>query len=114
LVTPSLNNAATKAPSAFTLSNDAPYWDPTAPASPAVNLYWTASTGSPTPVYDVYRNSTLIYSNDSMTSFLNDGTGLTPGATYTYYVIAHNSAGSTQSNTISVTMPNAPQQAVPT
>src|ERR1700683_2481595 len=84
------------------------------PASPAVNLSWPPSTGSPTPVYDVYRNSTLIYSNDSMTSFLNDGTGLTPGATYTYYVIAHNSAGSTQSNTISVTMPNAPQQAVPT
>src|SRR5437763_830695 len=35
------------APSFFTLSNNAPYWDARLPAGPAVVLNWTTSTGTP-------------------------------------------------------------------
>ena len=89
-------------PGSFTLSNNAPYWNSTAPA---VNLTWTASSSATS--YDVYRNGSLYSSGVTQGSFLNSS-NLSAGQTYSYYVIAHNSAGTCQSNTISVTMPTAP------
>ena len=99
--------AVLTAPTAPLLSKDPPIWDTTPPAAPALYLHWTASSGNPAPLYDLYRNGTLVSAygaNLSQTSFYNE-LGLLLGQTYTYYVIAHNSAGSTQSNTISVTIP---------
>ena len=92
-------------PGSFTLSNDAPYWDTTPPAGPAVNLHWTASSGAQS--YTLYRNGSVYTAGLTGLSYLND-LDLTPGQTYSYYVLAINAVGSNQSGTISVTMPNAP------
>jgi hypothetical protein len=96
-------------PGAFMLSNDPPYWDSRDPAGPAVQLLWTASSNATS--YEVYRNGTKIYPTSgafSGTTFRNE-IGLTSGQTYSFYIIAQNSSGSRQSNTISVgPMPSAP------
>ena len=96
-------------PGTFALTNLTPVWDSASPAGPAVRLNWGSSNG--TTSYDVYRNGVKIYpSSGTFTgnTFYNS-TGLTPGLTYSYYVVATNSAGSTQSNSISVgPMPSAP------
>ena len=101
--------AVLAAPSAPVLSNNPPIWDTTAPAAPALYLHWTPSSGNPAPLYDLYRNGTLVSANAanlSQTSFYKE-LGLLLGQTYTYYVVAHNSAGSTQSNTINVPIPTS-------
>jgi RHS repeat-associated protein len=89
-------------PGAFTLSNDPPYWDS---AGPAVRLTWTDSQG--VGGYTLYRNGSIYYSGLSGTSFINE-INLNPGQTYTYFVRASNAEGTTDSNTISVTMPTDP------
>ncbi len=72
------------------------------PAGPAVTLNWTASSNATS--YEVYRDGAKIYpatgTYAGMTFYNN--VGLTSGQTYSYYILAKNSAGSTQSNTISV------------
>ena len=88
-----------QAPGAFTLSNEAPVCDA---GSPAVRLNWTASSGASS--YDVYRNGSLYYSGLTGTTFYNSA-NLTPGQTYTYFIRARNSAGTRDSNTISVSIP---------
>ncbi len=97
-------------PGAFTLSNDPPYWDPQDPAGPAVQLWWKASSNATR--YEVYRNGSKIFppANETLTgtAFLSL-LGMSAGEKYDFYVIAYNSAGSRQSNTISVgPMPGAP------
>jgi len=98
-----------RVPGAFTLSNQAPVWDTATPTGPAVTLNWTGSTGVTS--YEIYRNGTMIYPTSGTyagTTFYNN-TGLTLGQTYSYYILARNSAGTTQSNTISAgPMPSAP------
>ena len=100
---------ALAAPGAFTISNQAPVWDTAPPAGPAVVLNWTASSGVTS--YEVYRNATKIYPTSGTfigRTFRNES-GLTSGQTYSYYILAKNSAGNTQSNTITVgPMPSAP------
>ena len=95
-------------PGSFTLSNQAPVWDTAYPAGPAVQLNWTTSSNATS--YEVYRNGTKIYptsGNFTGTSFRNE-TGLTTGQTYSYYILAKNSVGTRQSNTINVgPMPGA-------
>jgi hypothetical protein len=91
-------------PGAFTLSNDAPVWDTSIPG-PKVNLTWGVSSNATS--YDVYRNGSLYSAGVTQLSFLNSA-NLTGGQSYSYYVIAKNSAGTRQSNTINVTMPNVP------
>ncbi len=91
-------------PGSFTLSNDPPVCDTDPPGpSPAVRLNWTASNGATS--YDLYRNGSLYASGISGTTYYNSA-GLTPGQTYTYFVRARNSAGSRDSNTISVFIPS--------
>ncbi|PJA62748.1 MAG: hypothetical protein CO161_04810, partial [Candidatus Portnoybacteria bacterium CG_4_9_14_3_um_filter_44_9] len=70
---------------------------------PAVRLNWTASTGATS--YTVYRNGSL-YANVLVTdlTFYNSA-NVIAGQTYTYYVQAKNAAGSTNSNTVTVTIP---------
>ena len=102
-------SAPVSQPGVFTLSNDPPYWDTVDPAGPAVQLRWNTSSNATS--YEVYRNGTKIYPTSGVfsgTTFKNE-IGLTSGQTYSYYIIARNSAGSRQSNTISVgPMPSAP------
>lgn len=76
----------------------------------SVSLSWTAATTSGTNQvigYEIYRAGSKIASVTS-TSYI-DG-GLTPSTTYSYHVIAFDSAGkrSVASNTVSVTTPASP------
>lgn len=99
---------ATPSPGGFTLSHDPPVWDTRTPAGPAVQLRWGASSNATS--YEVYRNGSKIYPSSgtfSGISFRNE-TNLTGGQTYSYHIIARNASGSRQSNTLSITMPNAP------
>jgi len=75
-------------------------------SSPQIRLTWTASTGVTT--YDVYRNGSL-YSPGvpaSTLTFLNTGSNVTLGTTYTYFIRARNAAGTRDSNTLSATAPS--------
>ena len=90
---------ANSAPGAFTLSNETP-------TSSSVRLNFTNPGGSPTPVFDVYRNNVLYSSSNTGLTFLNSA-NLTPGQTYSYYIVMRNSVGSSTSNTINVTIPSA-------
>jgi hypothetical protein len=95
---------STPSPGSFTLSNDPPVWDSSPPAGPAVQLRWSSSSNATS--YEVFRGGSKIYTF-SGTAFRNE-TGLSGGQTYSYHIVAKNSAGSRQSNSISVTMPNEP------
>ncbi len=65
-----------------------------------IRLNWSAASNATS--YDVYRNSSLYYSGVSGTQFINSS-NITSGTTYSYYVQAKNSYGSTNSNTVSAT-----------
>lgn len=98
-------------PGAFTLSNDSPVWDASIPG-PKVQLNWAASADVGN--YTVYRNGTIRQGGISANSF-TDSAALTGGTSYTYFIRASNADGTTDSNTISVTMPTpvlAPEIAV--
>jgi surface protein len=60
-----------------------------------VQCTWSNASGRPTPTYDIYRDGSRI--GTSVTSPYNDTSG-SSGITYTYYVMAINTEGSTQSN----------------
>lgn len=94
-------------PGAFTLSNDPPVWDASIPGS-KVQLNWTPS--SDVGNYAVYRNSTVYTAGIVGTSYLNSA-GLMGGNAYTYFIRASNADGTTDSNTVTVTMPTAPTSA---
>ncbi len=87
-------------PGSFTLSANA-YCNTTPPVAPAVLLTWSTSSGATS--YDVYRNGSSYASGITGTSY-NNNLNVTAGQTYSYYVVARNSAGSTQSNTLTVTV----------
>ena len=90
------------APGGFTLSNDLPEWDALPPAGPAVQLRWTSSNAATS--YEVYRDGVLIFplsGSYAETTFRNE-LGLAAGQTYEFHIIANNSTGVIQSNTISV------------
>src|SRR5213075_738758 len=75
-------------------------------SSPQITLNWTASSGVAT--YDVYRNGTLYSSGipAGTLSFLNTGSNVTAGTTYTYFIRARNATGTTDSNSLQATAPN--------
>ena len=96
----------TRGPGTFTLSNDPPVWDASAPPGPAVQLHWTESINA--TAYDLFRNGVLYQTGLNVLSFY-DKTGLSSGQNYTYLVVARNAAGSRQSEAIEVgPMPFAP------
>lgn len=89
-------------PGSFTLSNQPLSWN----AGPTVLLSWTASSNALS--YEVFRDNTEIFptgSNTLTATQYTDSSSLAPGATYSYYVLAVNSAGSTVSNSVNITMP---------
>jgi hypothetical protein len=89
-------------PGSFTLSANA-YCNTSTPAAPAVLLNWT--TSSRATAYDVYRNGTLYANGNTETSFDNN-LNVSAGQTYTYYVLAGNTSGTTQSNEVTVSVPS--------
>lgn len=91
-------------PGDFTLSNEAPVWDTSIPG-PKVQLNWTASNDVGN--YAVFRNGSVYQAGIAGTSYLNLA-NLTAGATYTYFIRASNADGTTDSNTVTVTMPIGP------
>ena len=89
-------------PGGFVLSNQPPLCGSKA-TGPAVQLGWTASAGATS--YDVYRDGLQIASSlSSATLVFSDSFGLSPGKTYAYLIRAHNSGGTTDSNTISISI----------
>ncbi len=89
---------------------------PTAPSTPTnlsfsevshdrCKLSWTASTGSPTG-YRVYQVGATPTLKATVTTNSTTISGLSPGTTYSFYVVAYNSAGvSGNSNTVTVNIP---------
>src|ERR1019366_1444702 len=68
----------------------------------AVTLNWTQSAGATS--YDLYRNGALYTSGLTGLTFYNS-VGLVAGQSYTYFVRARNSTGTTDSQTITVSIP---------
>ncbi|MHB8391276.1 MAG: hypothetical protein ACYDBH_17105, partial [Acidobacteriaceae bacterium] len=83
------------------ITND--YCSTTSPVGPVVTLSWTASSGADS--YSVYRGGTVIASNISGTSFVDSGS-VSAGQTYTYDIVASNSAGTTESTAVTVAIPS--------
>lgn len=91
------NFASTTAiPGAVALSADAPLWD-SATGAPKVRLTWTSAAG--TAAYDLYRNGSLHASGlaPSLVEF-TDASGLVPGVTYIYRLVARNPVGQTEAS----------------
>jgi len=93
----------------FTVSNDEPYWDTRDPAGPAVQLRWTASDNA--TGYEVFRDGQKIFPVSGTTTergFRNE-LGLSAGNTYNFHIVASNTQGTIQSNTLVIgPMPSAP------
>src|SRR6185436_5797478 len=84
-------------------------WDTSGTPGPSIRLTWGASANATS--YDVYRNGSVYSTEVTQLSFINNA-NLVSGQTYSYYVIAKNSSGTTQSNTVSAgPMPSAPVSA---
>lgn len=81
------------------LSNETPICDHNIYDAPAIRLNWNPATGATS--YHVYRNGSLYENVATDTTFYNSA-NVTAGQTYTYYIQARNSSGSTNSNTITV------------
>jgi len=91
-------------PGAFTLTSATPSCIGT---NPQVALAWTASIGATS--YDVYRNGTL-YSPGvpaGTLTFVNKGSLVTPGASYSYVVKARTSSGDLPSNAVAAVVPSS-------
>lgn len=116
-----LRNTFTKSPAGGILSAPSGLSASTSlsPEGPTVQLSWTASTGS-VSTYDIYRTDPgtaprkIGYVNSPSTTYY-DGTGLANSTSYSYYVKAISTDGSSSaaSNTVSVTTP-APDSQKPT
>jgi len=93
---------ANEAPGAFTLTPGVPSCNG---GTAQIAMGWTAASGASS--YDVYRNGTLYFQGVSGTllRFINTGSLVTPGATYTYFIRARNSFGTTDSGTVQMTAP---------
>jgi fibronectin type 3 domain-containing protein len=95
-------------PGAFTLTGNAfcynaPPDQPPAGRRGAIHLSWPASSNATS--YDVYRDGGLFTPIPTGGSYGMDDVSPGLGGHHSYYVIAKNSAGTTQSNTVDVTIP---------
>ncbi len=102
--------ASAALPGSFTLTSAVPGCNG---SSPQIVLYWTSSSGATT--YDVYRNGSL-YSPGvpaGTLSFLNTGSKVSPGVTYTYFIRARNSSGTKDSSSLQATAPSTCGGSVP-
>jgi len=89
--------ALAPSPGSFTISAVA-RCDTASPVAPAIKLTWSASSNATS--YEVYRNGSLY---TTVTGLTYDNTlNVVAGQTYSYYVVAKNSTGTTQSNSVSV------------
>jgi hypothetical protein len=80
-----------------------------APGSvPEIDLSFTVSGGT-SSTFDIYRNNSLLYPANTGTTFQSygiPGDRLTPGQTYSYYVVVHLTSGDlVTSNTVSAIAP---------
>jgi len=109
--TASITVTVSSLPGSFTLSAAAPVCDQSAPAGPAESLSWGPSSGVVS--YELFRNGSSYATGITGTTFYNNA-NLTAGQSYTYFVRAHNAAGNTDSNTVSVSIPSSICQAAAT
>jgi len=99
-------------PGAFTVTGTAFCYN-APPKRPAIHLSWGASSNATS--YDVYRNGGFFDTVPvgGSIAFEDISPGFTSGQTISYYVIGKNAAGTTQSNTVAVTIPNDVCQPAP-
>jgi pimeloyl-ACP methyl ester carboxylesterase len=95
--------AAPQKPGSFQLSADPASCNPSPSTVPIVHLSWTASAQAAS--YVVYRNSSPAGSAANGALSWTDPSTLTAGSTYTYFAVATNAQGSTQSNSVPVSIP---------
>ncbi|MBF0503271.1 MAG: fibronectin type III domain-containing protein [Candidatus Riflebacteria bacterium] len=86
-------------------------WDAAPTACPAVMLNWGAAGNADS--YEIFRDDVSYKSGLVSLSFDNTAVGMTSGQTYTFFVRAHNSSGTKDSNHVSVTAPQPPSLGVP-
>jgi fibronectin type 3 domain-containing protein len=103
-------------PGAFTVTGNAfcynaPPDQPPAGRRGAIHLSWPASSNATS--YDLYRDGGLFASIPTGGSYGVDDVSPGLGGHHSYYVIARNAAGTTQSNTVDVTIPSDVCQAPP-
>jgi len=96
--------APTQKPGAFQLTANAPSCNPAPSTVPIVSMYWTASSQATT--YYVYRNAFPAVALGSGTLTWTDPATLSAGSSYTYYVMASNGQGTTQSTPVTITIPS--------
>ncbi len=97
-----VGNAPQK-PGSFQLTTNPAACNPPPSVTPQVSINWTAS--SQVTNYWIYRNSSPAATVDSGTLSWTDQSNLSAGTAYTYYVVANNSQGTTQSNSVNVNIP---------
>jgi fibronectin type 3 domain-containing protein/PKD repeat protein len=104
------------APGAFTVTGNAfcynaPPDQPPAGRRGAIHLSWPASSNATS--YDVFRDGALFAQIPTGGGYALDD--VSPGLVghHSYYVVARNAAGTTQSNTVDVTIPSDVCQALP-
>ncbi|MEO8617674.1 MAG: hypothetical protein ABI600_21275, partial [Luteolibacter sp.] len=90
------------APGGFVLSYEIPAL-PSGSTTPSALLRWTPSQDA--GGYRIYRNGVIVAGSGGAVSPYVDAQGLTSGGTYTYFVQATNSEGITNSNSVTITMP---------
>jgi hypothetical protein len=91
-------------PGAFTLTGDPATCNPPPSLSPLLRIFWTTSAQATS--YDIYRNSYPAANVPAGTNAWVDPANLGDGQTYTYFVVANNQQGSTQSNSVSTYVPS--------
>ena len=69
--------------------------------SPIVSLSWTAATGATS--YNIWRNGVLYVAGQTGTTYTDSA--VTAGLAYNYHVVAKNTCGTKDSNTVSATAP---------
>ncbi|HWW59748.1 MAG TPA: hypothetical protein VN181_00135, partial [Thermoanaerobaculia bacterium] len=97
--------ASAQAPGAFTLSGNA-YCNTSPPTAPAVKLTWGGSSNATS--YTVYRNGSSYsgpYGSSQLT--FDNTSNVAAGQSYTYFIRAANGNGTTDSNTITVSVPSS-------
>lgn len=91
-------------PGTFTLTGNPPTCNAPPSTVPLVSIAWAASTQASS--YQIYRNSYSVASVQAGTLSWTDSADLTAGQSYSYSVVGVNAQGTTQSNTVTVSVPS--------
>jgi hypothetical protein len=104
------SNVASATPSTATAPDAPTSLSATAISTSDINLIWTAPAddgGSPITGYMIHRNGVMIVDDTASTGTTYSDTGLEPGTTYTYVVMAINAIGASIPSNEATATPSA-------